>query len=55
LARGLVVALAGVLAADFFISAEVSKVTWLLLALGPALLAVAREERGPSANVAASR
>jgi O-antigen ligase len=55
LARGLVVALAGVLAADFFISAEVSKVTWLLLALGPALLAVAREDRGPSANVRASR
>ena len=55
LARGLVVALAGVLAADFFISAEVSKVTWLLLALGPALLAVARDERGASANVRASR
>lgn len=42
LARGLVVALAGVLAADFFISAESSKVTWLLLALGPALLGIAR-------------
>lgn len=42
LARGLVVAQSGVLAANFFISAETSKVTWLLLALGPALLSVAR-------------
>ena len=55
LARGLVVALAGVLAADFFISAEVSKVTWLLLALGPALLAVARNEPPTNANIRPSR
>jgi len=45
LARGLVVALAGVLAADFFVSAEYNKFTWLLLGLGPALLGVARSEQ----------
>ncbi|MBV9213969.1 MAG: O-antigen ligase family protein [Actinobacteria bacterium] len=42
LSRGLLVALAGILAADFFISDEFSKQLWLLLALGPALLAIAR-------------
>lgn len=45
LARGLVVALIGVLAADFFISQEFSKQLWLLLALGPALLVAARRQR----------
>jgi putative inorganic carbon (HCO3(-)) transporter len=39
--RGLVVALLGVLAADFFISGQFSKQLWLLLGLGPSLLAVA--------------
>lgn len=48
LARALVVALAGVLAADFFVSAETSKVTWLLLALGPAMLGIARRQPSPS-------
>jgi O-antigen ligase len=48
LARGLVVALAGVLTAGIFISAESNKVLWLLLAMGPALLAVADSaERTP--------
>lgn len=42
LARALLVALMGVLAADFFISQHFSKVLWLLLGLGPALLGLAR-------------
>jgi len=41
LARGVVVASVGMLAAGFFISAEASKQIWLLLALGPALLTIA--------------
>ena len=58
LARGLTVALAGILVADFFISQEYSKQLWLLLGLGPALLATARAERakgisGPAAGQAA--
>ena len=42
LGRALVIALAGVLAADFFASEQYSKQLWLLLAMGPALLAIAR-------------
>jgi O-antigen ligase len=42
LSRAWIVAVCGVLAADFFVSAEFSKQLWLLLALGPCLLAVAR-------------
>lgn len=45
LARALLVALAGVLAADFFISETFSKQLWLLLGLGPALLGVAANVR----------
>jgi O-antigen ligase len=41
LSRALLVALAGVLAADFFISEQYSKQLWFLLGLGPALLGVA--------------
>jgi O-antigen ligase len=41
--RAWLVAMAGVFAADLFISAEFSKQLWLLLALGPCLLAMARE------------
>jgi putative inorganic carbon (HCO3(-)) transporter len=41
LARGVVVASVGMLAAGFFISAEASKQIWLLLALGPSLLTIA--------------
>jgi len=44
LSRAMLVALAGTLAADFFISDEFSKQLWLLLGLGPALLAVARSD-----------
>ena len=42
LARGLFVATAGFLAAAFFISENYSKLMWILLALGPALLAISR-------------
>jgi hypothetical protein len=41
LARALLVALAGVLAADFFISEQYGKQLWLLLGLCPAVLGVA--------------
>jgi O-antigen ligase len=41
-ARGLVIAIAGMLAAGIFISDVWSKQLWLLLALGPAQLAAAR-------------
>ena len=41
LTRGLVVALVGLLTSAFFISAEANKFVWLMLAMGPALLAVA--------------
>lgn len=47
LARALFVALAGILAADFFIPEEYSKQLWLLLALPPALLALARRDLRP--------
>jgi O-antigen ligase len=40
--RAMVVALVGVLAADFFITEQYGKQLWLLLGLGPALLGVAR-------------
>ena len=41
-ARGAIVALVGILAADFFISEQFGKQLWLLLGLGPALYGVAR-------------
>ena len=43
----MIVAILALLAADFFLSDQYSKQLWLLLALGPALLAVSRrtEER----------
>ena len=40
-ARALFIAVAGLLAADFFISEQYSKQLWLLLGLGPGLLGVA--------------
>jgi O-antigen ligase len=46
LGRALVVALAAILAADFFVSEQYSKQLWLLLAMGPALLAIARRGAG---------
>jgi O-antigen ligase len=45
LARGLCVALVGTFAANFFISGQFSKQLWILLALGPAMLQVARSAR----------
>lgn len=44
LARALVVGLTAMLAADFFLSEQYSKQLWLLLALGPATLAVTRRQ-----------
>ena len=45
LARTLLVALIGILVADFFISEQFSKQLWLLLGLGPAMLGVAKAVR----------
>jgi O-antigen ligase len=55
MSRAILVALCGVLAADFFISAMFSKQLWFLLGLGPALLGIARarEEGEPEDAVAA--
>ena len=44
MSRAVLVALFAVLAADFFISDHFSKQLWLLLALGPSLLAIARRQ-----------
>lgn len=46
LARSWLIAMVGMLTANVFLSAEYSKQLWLLLALGPALLAVARGPLG---------
>jgi putative inorganic carbon (HCO3(-)) transporter len=45
LSRALFVALVALLAADFFLSEQFSKQLWLLLALGPALMAVSRRQQ----------
>jgi putative inorganic carbon (HCO3(-)) transporter len=42
LTRGLLLAIIGLLSADFFISAQYSKQLWLLLGIGPAMLAIAK-------------
>jgi O-antigen ligase len=47
IARGVFVGLVGILAADFFLSAQFSKQLWLLLGLGPALLAIAMHKGKP--------
>jgi O-antigen ligase len=44
LARGAFLGLLGMLVADFFISEMYSKLLWVMLAIGPALLAVARAD-----------
>jgi O-antigen ligase len=44
LCRAFIISLVGMLAADFFISEQFSKQLWLLIALGPALLGVARRD-----------
>jgi O-antigen ligase len=46
MARATFVALAGLLAADFFGSRLTNKEAWLLLGLAPALLAIARAREG---------
>jgi O-antigen ligase len=50
MARALALALIALLTADFFISNEYEHLLWLLLALPPALLAVARSETGAAAT-----
>ncbi len=52
LARSLVYAQAGVLVAHFFVSGEIEKYQWLLLALCPAALALARRARARSVRPA---
>jgi O-antigen ligase len=44
LARGALLALVGMLVADFFISQTYDKLLWTMLAIGPAMLALARRE-----------
>ena len=46
-ARGAIIALVGILAADFFITEQYGKQLWLLLGLGPALYGVARRTYPP--------
>lgn len=51
IARGVAISLCSMMAADFFLAAEYGKLLWLLLSLGPALLAVARRtEAGAQAS-----
>jgi O-antigen ligase len=50
--RAIVIALVGILAAFFFVSEPYSKHLWLLLGLGPALLALARRPWVPPADAA---
>jgi putative inorganic carbon (hco3(-)) transporter len=53
LTRGVLLALIGILAADFFISGQFSKQLWLLLGMCPALLAIAsRTARTPKPSSA---
>jgi hypothetical protein len=53
LTRSLLVALVGLLAADFFGSAQFEKALWLLLALIPAVYAISRREQDDSPHPAA--
>ena len=50
LARALLVALVGYLVAGLFISANYSKLLWLLIALGPAVLALAQRRAASSSS-----
>lgn len=57
IARGVAVGLISIYAADFFLSAGLSKLLWLLIGLGPAMLAIAmrmetKEEEPEVATVA---
>jgi O-antigen ligase len=57
LARGLIVGLGGYLVTIVFISENYAKLFWILLALGPALLAVARspDEQAQELGIIAAR
>jgi hypothetical protein len=55
LARGLVVGLGGYLVTLMFISENYKKLLWILLALGPVLLAVARLPRERDAEPSTER
>lgn len=55
MARGLLLALLGILAADFFLSDNFNKHLWLLLGMGPALLAVASRGREAAEGETAPR
>jgi O-antigen ligase len=55
ISRAMVVATVGVLATDFFISDQYSKSLWLQLALGPALLAVAKREAAARPGAGSTR
>ena len=50
MARALVIALAGILAADFFASEQFNKLLWLLQGMGPALLAISQRGRARGAG-----
>jgi O-antigen ligase len=54
LARTVVVALIAMLGASMFLSAAVDQRLWLLLALGPGLLAAARSQESPRRSMTAS-
>ena len=48
LARGVAVAIGSVLTAEVFVSQQFSKPLWLLLAVAPALRAIAQESSRPA-------
>ena len=55
LARGVLLATLGMLVADFFISQMYTKLFWIMLALGPAILALARQSTDEDAAPAHDR
>jgi O-antigen ligase len=55
LARSMIVALIGMLAADFFISQMFSKQLWLMLGIGPAILGVSRSSAAETARAETTR
>lgn len=52
LARGVVLGLLGMLVADFFISDMYTKLLWVMIAIGPAMLGIARSEGAEADPVA---
>jgi O-antigen ligase len=55
IARATLVGLCGILAADFFVSGQFSKQLWLLLGLGPALLAMSKRPSIDTADDSSSQ